>query len=90
MPIIFTGLRPGEKLHEDLFCGHEMPRPSAHELIRTVEVPPLSPTLVENIEDSGTAEEMLERLRAIALRIDEGTIDEIDLTAEEALRRASV
>jgi FlaA1/EpsC-like NDP-sugar epimerase len=90
VPIIFTGLRPGEKLHEDLFCGHEMPRPSEHELIRTVEVPPLSPTLVENIEDSGTAEEMMERLRAIAMRIDQGTIDEIDLTAEEALRRASV
>ena len=67
-----------------------MPRPSAHELIRTVEVPPLSPTVVENVESSGTSEEMMERLRALATRIDDGLDTEIDLTEDEALRRATV
>lgn len=90
VPIVFTGLRPGEKLHEELFCRQEMPRASAHELIRTVEVPPLSPTVVENVDSSGTSDEMMERLRALATRIDDRLDGEIDLTEAETLRRATV
>ena len=29
LPIVFTGLRPGEKLHEDLFCDSESASQSA-------------------------------------------------------------
>ena len=43
LPIVFTGLRPGEKLHEDLFCDREESSQSAHELIRCVDVPALDP-----------------------------------------------
>jgi len=31
--VVFTGLRPGEKLHEVLFAEGEQPRPTAHEKI---------------------------------------------------------
>lgn len=39
--IEYTGLRPGEKLHESLFGNHEVPRPSGHALISRVDVPPV-------------------------------------------------
>ena len=39
--IVFTGLRPGEKLHEVLLGDDEVPRPTAHPKISSVEVPPL-------------------------------------------------
>lgn len=41
--IEFTGLRPGEKLEEDLFSGSESGRPTAHPLITSVQVPGLPP-----------------------------------------------
>ena len=39
--IVFTGLRPGEKLSEDLFSDDEYPRATAHRLISSVHVPAL-------------------------------------------------
>jgi len=40
--IVYTGLREGEKLHEDLTSDHEDTRPSAHPLINRTSVEPLS------------------------------------------------
>jgi hypothetical protein len=34
--IVFTGLRPGDKLHEDLICAREDTVPTAHAKIRSV------------------------------------------------------
>lgn len=47
--IVFTGLRPGEKLHEVLFSDEESPVPTAHPMIRTVAVPPLDPAELHDL-----------------------------------------
>ena len=39
----YTGLRPGEKLHEVLLSGAEAGEPSEHPLITQVSVPPIAP-----------------------------------------------
>ena len=43
--IVFTGLRPGEKMHEVLFSPDEQPEISEHPLISSVDVPAMSPAL---------------------------------------------
>jgi FlaA1/EpsC-like NDP-sugar epimerase len=43
---VFTGLRPGEKLHEVLFAPDERSTVSEHPMIHRVDVPPLQPELV--------------------------------------------
>ncbi len=37
--IVFTGLRPGEKLSEDLFADLEARRPTSHAMVTSVDVP---------------------------------------------------
>jgi len=39
--IVYTGLRQGEKLGEDLFAEGELQRATAHPLIAAVDVPPI-------------------------------------------------
>jgi FlaA1/EpsC-like NDP-sugar epimerase len=93
VPIEFTGLRPGEKLHEALFCSHEQPQPSRHELILSVDVAPFDPEFVRDADPARPTCEVLAELRAWA-----GAVDElsrglparpapgvaVDLTADEA------
>jgi FlaA1/EpsC-like NDP-sugar epimerase len=44
LEIVYTGLRAGEKLHEDLFGADEVATATAHPLISYVDVPPLPPS----------------------------------------------
>ena len=73
VPIEFTGLRPGEKLHEDLFCSDESPNQSAHDLIRYVDVPALDPDRVRDLDPTGTHAEVIDILTGLVNDIDRRT-----------------
>lgn len=50
--IIFTGLRPNEKMHEVLFSGDEDRAETSHELVYRVAVPPLDPQDLDTVDGS--------------------------------------
>ena len=50
--IIFTGLRPNEKMHEVLFSDDEARTPTTHEMISRVNVPALDPGLLATVDGS--------------------------------------
>ncbi len=55
--IVFTGLRPGEKMHEELFGDGEERKTSEHPLIDSVIAPGLDPELVRSLDPMmGSAE----------------------------------
>ncbi|MBE1488709.1 nucleoside-diphosphate sugar epimerase/dehydratase [Plantactinospora soyae] len=60
--IIYTGLRPGEKLHEDLLGEGEIDVRPLHPLISHVSVPALNPTEVTGLDPFEDPEKMIERL----------------------------
>ena len=45
--IAYTGLRPGEKMSEELFTPGESIKSTDHELVSSVDVPRLSPAVIE-------------------------------------------
>jgi FlaA1/EpsC-like NDP-sugar epimerase len=63
--IVYTGLRPGEKLHEELFGSDEDGQRSLHPLISHVAVPPLHPDEARALDPAGAPTEVLDRLRLL-------------------------
>lgn len=60
--IVYTGLRPGEKLHEILLGSGEIDHRPLHPLISHVAVPPLEPELLESIDPTAAAAEVIRSL----------------------------
>jgi FlaA1/EpsC-like NDP-sugar epimerase len=60
--IEYSALRPGEKLHEELFGAGELDRRPLHPLISHVEVPPLHPAQVRSLGVYAGAEVLIDQL----------------------------
>jgi FlaA1/EpsC-like NDP-sugar epimerase len=62
VPIVYTGLRAGEKLHEDLLGSGEVDARPFHPLVSHVAVPALDPTEVSGLDPYGEPEKVIEQL----------------------------
>lgn len=76
VPIVYTGLRPGERLHEALFYDHETTEKTGHESIMRVRADAVGPV-------GKPLDSLLDRLEPAARRRD-------DRTVRELLRQVSV
>jgi dTDP-4-amino-4,6-dideoxygalactose transaminase/lipopolysaccharide/colanic/teichoic acid biosynthesis glycosyltransferase len=63
--VVYTGLRPGEKLHEDLFGADEDVVRRVHPLISNVNVPPLDPATIEALDPRLPASAITPQLREL-------------------------
>jgi len=60
--IVYTGLRPGEKMHEELFGDGESDVRPVHPLISHVTVPPLDPSAVAALDTDAPSERLIRDL----------------------------
>lgn len=68
--IVYTGLRPGEKLHEDLLGAHETDERSSHPLVTQAPVPPVSTEQALALDPWAPSSMVTAGLRALALGAD--------------------
>ncbi|MGD0273662.1 MAG: nucleoside-diphosphate sugar epimerase/dehydratase [Gaiellaceae bacterium] len=72
--IVFSGIRPGEKLHEELWGGHEKVSPTKHPKIRKLTCPQVDAKWLDaelaalaKLVDAGDVDGVVKRLGKIAL-----------------------
>jgi FlaA1/EpsC-like NDP-sugar epimerase len=75
--IVYTGLRPGEKLHEVLFDPDEVPFDSSHRLIAHVAVPPLASAAISQLDPQLPGSVLISTLRELALGSHAGSADQV-------------
>ncbi|MGN9777404.1 polysaccharide biosynthesis protein [Micromonospora sp. H33] len=68
VPIVYTGLRPGEKLHEDLLGSGETDTRPLHPLISHVSVPALDPMEVSGLDPYDDAEKVIAQLALLCVQ----------------------
>jgi len=68
--IVYTGLRPGEKLHEVLLGHDEVDRRPAHPLISHVSVPPLTIDQVSSVTNGTAGSGLIDALSRLATSAD--------------------
>lgn len=70
--IVYTGLRPGEKLAEELFSPGEVPDATQHPLVSSVDVPAIDGHSVGNVvhESSDDATSWMRRESLVGIRVD--------------------
>jgi FlaA1/EpsC-like NDP-sugar epimerase len=66
IPIVFTGIRPGEKLFEEVLTAEEGVEPTAH--------PKIFKAKVKRLLDQGVLNERIEQLKGFAQRRDRAAI----------------
>ncbi|MGC4875757.1 polysaccharide biosynthesis protein [Micromonospora sp. DT43] len=75
VPIVYTGLRPGEKLHEDLFGAGETDTRPLHPLVSHVGVPALDPSEVSGLDPYDDEAKLIEHLALLCARPVGPTVD---------------
>jgi FlaA1/EpsC-like NDP-sugar epimerase len=65
--IEYTGLRPGEKLHEELFGDGEIAKPSEHPLINSVDAPAFDPQQVRDLDPTLSRPKLRQMLEDLCL-----------------------
>ncbi|MEQ4204257.1 nucleoside-diphosphate sugar epimerase/dehydratase [Actinopolymorpha sp. B9G3] len=71
--IVYTGLRDGEKLHEELLGGGERDHRPMHPLVSHVTVPPVPPAALRKIDVNGGPQAATSTLRATCMEMVDGT-----------------
>lgn len=67
VPIVYTGLKPGEKLHEDLFGVAEKDHRPRHPMVSHVSVPPVTPRECLALRRTGPNRVVADELARLAL-----------------------
>ncbi|MGW5363492.1 polysaccharide biosynthesis protein [Actinopolymorpha pittospori] len=82
--VVYTGLRDGEKLHEDLFDDGEPDHRPRHPLVSHLDVRPVAPALVHEIDLSDGRHGVIEAMRSLCLGMTDVAIPEPRNVAAES------
>ncbi len=69
IPIVYTGLRPGEKLHETMLSQSEIDTRPFHSLIAHVAAPPLLPSEVAEISLDGSDDDVIGIMKYLSVSV---------------------